>query len=122
MILLKKGEEAEIVLSLTEKTLLGNPFFLFQFTNDITGEEVKMILTDTSSYQYRYNQFFLDVDTYFLNSENGFWTYHVYEKAESNTIIPETGLLEIGKMRLDGFALDYTDYTGQNNDFITYNS
>ena len=137
MILLTKGETQEIVLSLNEKVGIANPLFYFVFENDMTNENIAMVLTDTSSYKARYNSFTLNTNTYFLNAKNGFWTYKVYgltlpEWNNINTtwelltnvtwnLLNDDELLEVGKMKLVGDAFEFIQYETLENNYIIYN-
>jgi hypothetical protein len=122
MIILTKGETKNIYFTGSESAILSNPYFLFIFTNRITQEVVKFVVTNEST-TLRYDVFELDVDQYFLNSETGFWTYQVYEQASSSNLNP-TGLNEVenGYMYLNSaIVFEPTTYNEQDNSFITYN-
>lgn len=137
MILLTKGENAEIVLSLNESISILNPTFYFVFENDMTNESIAMVLSDTSAYKARYNSFTLNTNAYFLNAKNGYWTYKVYgltlpEWNNINTnwelltdvtwnLLDDNELLEVGKMKLVGDAFEFVQYETQENNYIIYN-
>ena len=117
MILLTKGTIADVVVHV-DITKPANTTYLFDFVNDITSELVQVGVVDSSLYGDRYNRFQIAVNTYFNNKENGYWTYRLnaYNGA-TNTYT----LLTYGKMKLVGQPFDFTEYNGQDNDFITYN-
>jgi hypothetical protein len=122
MIILTKGETKNIYFTGSESAILSNPYFLFIFTNRITQEVVKFVVTNEST-TLRYDVFELDVDQYFEDSETGFWTYQVYEQASSSNLNP-TGLNEVenGYMYLNSaIVFEPTSYNEQDNSFITYN-
>lgn len=122
MIILTKGETKNIYFTGSESATLSNPYFLFIFTNRITQEVVKFVVTNEST-TLRYDVFELDVDQYFEYAETGFWTYQVYEQASSSNLNP-AGLNEVenGYMYLNSaIVFEPTTYDEQNNSFITYN-
>ena len=122
MIVLTKGELKNIYFTGSESALLINPYFLFIFTNRVTQEVVKFVVTNQSN-TLRYDVFTLDVDSIFLNSETGMWTYQIYEQA-SSTNTNSTGLnqVEDGYMYLNSaIVFEPTTYNEQSNTFITYN-
>ena len=116
MILFEKGTIKDLVLSL-EKVTIESPIYLFEFVNDITNEIVIFEALNESLYIERYSEFEINVNDYFLNATEGFWTYQVFEFQEEPEIKKQ---LEIGKMKLVGEAFTFTEYNGQSEDFITY--
>lgn len=52
-----------IVLTLTEKTTLSFPIFLFRFVGKQNGVEYVCISSDISGFTYRYNEFIIKVKT-----------------------------------------------------------
>jgi hypothetical protein len=122
MIVLTKGETKNIYFTGSESALLINPYFLFVFTNRITQEVVKFVVTNTST-TLRFDTFSLNVDSKFSSSETGMWTYQIYEQASSTNTNP-TGLnqVEDGYMYLNSaIVFEPTTYNEQSNTFITYN-
>ncbi|CAB5218809.1 hypothetical protein UFOVP215_26 [uncultured Caudovirales phage] len=122
MIILTKGETKNIYFTGSESSILSDPYFLFIFTNRITQEIVKFVVTN-ESITLRYDSFELDVDQYFQDAETGFWTYQVYEQESSSNLNP-TGLNEVenGYMYLNSAIVFVpTTYNEQDNSFITYN-
>ena len=117
MILLTKGTIADVVVHV-DITKPANTTYLFDFVNDITNELVQVGVVDSSLYTERYNRFQIAVNTYFNNKENGYWSYRLnaYNGA-TNTYT----LLTYGKMKLVGQPFDFTEYNGQDVEFITYN-
>jgi hypothetical protein len=95
---------------------------LFIFTNRVTQEVVKFVVTNTSN-TLRYDVFYLDVDSKFSTAETGMWTYQIYEQSSSSNTNP-TGLnqVEDGYMYLNSaIVFEPTTYNEQSNTFITYN-
>ena len=122
MIVLTKGDFKNIYFTGSESALLTNPYFLFIFTNRVTQEVVKFVITNESTLK-RYDVFVLDVDSKFANSETGMWTYQIYEQLSSTNTDP-TGLnmVEDGYMYLNSaITFEPTTYNEQSNTFITYN-
>ena len=121
MITLTKGQTQTVRFTGTEKALLTNPYFLFVFTHRVTNEIVKFVATNISTTQ-RIDSFSLVVNTYFVNGDNGFWEYEVYEQSSAS------GTDTAGKNKVEeGYMVLYpateftpTKYTEQTNTFITY--
>jgi len=123
MITLNKGETQTIFFTATEKCSLANPYFYFVFQNRITQEIVQFGVTNASSDE-RYDKFSLVVNSKFVNSETGFWTYSIYETSTltQNFDYENSAPVEIGFMYLNP-ATEYapTSYNQQSNTFVTYN-
>ena len=120
MILLERGTTAFICLSLEDGYIQEGSLYLFEFENDITSQVVSVSLLANPSPQERYFVFGFDIDDYFdQNKNNGFWSYRLYESRTSPLI---KRLIKSGKMKLEGEALAFTQYDGQDNEFIAYNS
>ena len=111
-------------MTLTERTTISTPYYLFVAKHRGTNEVVKFVLpSNTSLYTFRYDKF--SITTQFANSEVGFWDYKVYEQV-SNSNTDETlagGLIEEGYMQLLATSTPYiTDqYSGVNNQYKVYN-
>ena len=121
MITLTKGQTQTVRFTGTENSLLTNPYFLFVFTHRVTNEIVKFVITNNSNTQ-RVDSFSLVVNTYFVNSDNGFWGYEVYEQSSaSGTDTTGKNKVEEGYMVLyPATEFEPTTYTKQTNTFITY--
>lgn len=103
----QSNTQQRIVVTLTEKVTLSNPYFLFVFTHTETKQVVSFIksgVDDISLYPNRYNLFVIDCTDVFNLSAQGEWIYKVYEQeSDDNDDVSLTGdLLEIGKMQLTG--------------------
>jgi hypothetical protein len=122
MIHLTKGQTQTVYFNASQNCVLSNPYFLFVFTNRITQEVVKFVATNTSI-TLRYNKFSLVVNSQFATSEEGFWTYNVYEQVSStNTNISGLNNVENGYMYLHpATAFTPSEYNEQPNTFVTYN-
>jgi len=62
MITINKDATNSVIFTLTEKSVIPVPNYLFSFTNDNSGVSTLFNMTDTSSYPRRYNQFDLIED------------------------------------------------------------
>ena len=121
MINLTKGETEVIYFTGSEKATLTNPFFLFIFTNRITGEVVKVMATNTST-TLRYDKSSMAVNTYFADVTDGFWQYEIRQKADDEDMTVTGTIVETGYMYLNpATAFEPTMYAGQSNTVITYN-
>ena len=123
MITISKGQTIPIYI--TAKENLDNPanFVGLFFTNRITQEVVSFMFNDISTTD-RYMKMSLVVNTYFADSETGFWTYKAYQTPTNNinTIDTDSVPVETGLMYLSAESeFEPTKYTGQNNTFVTYN-
>lgn len=122
MIVLTKGESQNVYFTGTENCLLTNPYFLFIFTNRVTEEIVSFVAMNESN-QTRYDYIDLTVNDYFENSEEGFWTYDIYEQSSPNGTSPtgknkvETGLMYLHPAD----TYEPIKYDEQDNSFKTYN-
>lgn len=124
MITISKGQTIPIYI--TAKENISNPAYYVGifFTNRITQEVVSFMFNDISTTD-RYMKMSLVVNTYFADSETGFWTYKCYETPTNNinsidtdnTIPIETGLMYLSAAS----EFEPTKYSGQSNTFVTYN-
>lgn len=116
MIQLTQGLNADVILTLTEKTTLTNPYYLFVFTHETTKEVVSFIKASTddlSGYPNRFNEFTFS-STLFATATPGKYIYDIYEQvSSSNTSIAlTTSKVETGKMDLNtatSFAFKHYD-------------
>jgi len=121
MINLTLGQTENIYFTGTEKCTLTNPYFLFIFTNRITGEVVKWMATNTST-TARYDKASMVVNTYFISSTTEFWDYEVREKASISDMTIAGTIVESGYMKLNpATAFSPTEYADNDNTFVTYN-
>ena len=119
MIYIRKNSINNIVLTLTEKSKLSNPYFLFEFVNEYNLEATKIYWTsdDISVSTNRYNQFILiedesgsisnGIDT-ILSLTTGQWLYKVYESLEQTLNISETTgfVIESGRMTVGSLEVN----------------
>lgn len=117
MILINKGQNNYIWVTLEEKTTLTSPTYLFKFTNDVTGSSVKFIAVNSSSYTDRYDKFLITETSGSVNltsgvitlSPSGSWSYIIYEQTSTTSLDENlaTGIVEEGKVRVIGDSVEY---------------
>jgi hypothetical protein len=104
MIQLVKGQNKNVIITLTEKTTLVNGYYLFVFTHETTKATisfVKSFASDLSLYKYRFNEYLFDASL-FNTATIGKYTYEVYEQTSpTNTNITGLNQVETGKMDLN---------------------
>lgn len=103
MLVITKGMQSDIMVTLQDSITLLNPYYLFVFTNISTKEELKVIVNsadDKSNFPNRINTFEIDIDL-FDDLQTGQYIYEVYEQLSStNLITTGLNLVENGKMIL----------------------
>lgn len=120
MLIITRGANSTLIMTLTEKSTLSNPYYLMRLINDTTRQEKLFLMAaDLSSYTYRYNKFTVtESGTELLTSgtvelrPTGFWTYEIYEQASSsNLTLNATGaMVEQGKVKVVGTDTIYTEH------------
>jgi hypothetical protein len=100
-----------ITVTLTEKSTLPNPIYLFKFTNQTSNVAYWFISEDTSQFKERYNKFVLIEGDYFTPLDSlegkieiglqGLYDYEVYQ----------TTLLDISTLDSAEDAINYIDKT-----------
>lgn len=109
MLTITQNSANTLILTLTERTTLSSPIFLFVFTSEQMKQSYACIAADTSNYTYRYNEFVITEkaipDT--LSGEinipyPGEYTYEVYEQSSGTNLDPAnaTTLLETGVLKV----------------------
>jgi hypothetical protein len=104
-----KGDINDIVCTLTEKQTISNPYYLFSFTNDISGNSYQCIATDISTHKERFNEFEITekespdpLGGEIELAETGFYHYTIYQQNSATNLNHKlaNGILEIGKMKV----------------------
>lgn len=114
MIHLTKGEASQVVLTLKEKTTLTSPVYLLRFVNDTDKTEYAFISADISQYPNRYQLFAITEGVDVTLPLTGLYTYYVYEQTGSSLDYTQaTGLVETGKLRVEGEAETDTVYDNE---------
>lgn len=117
---------AVLIVTLTEKVTISDPYYLFIFKHVLTKQTVTFIKytgQDESVYPQRYNQFTINAAVVFADKPTGEWHYIIYEQVSSTNTDPALSgnELEHGKLRIDpATAFEYTIYNGQQT-FTAYN-
>lgn len=121
MILLQRGQQAVIGVTVTEKSGGGFTHYRFVFTHDVTKVEYTKVLPIHGSYPERIDLFNLDVDAVFSSSDDGFFSYKIFTHAgDPETEDPDSFLVEIGKMKLEGTRIGPVQYQGAQRINITH--
>ena len=98
MINYEQGEVNTVIVTLTERVTISDPFFLLEVISKATGDVVKTFVTDTSAYEGRYNEFSVNI-----NLEVGDYIYIFYQKeTDENTNTEGERVLETGLLRVYG--------------------
>jgi hypothetical protein len=129
MIQITKGQVNTVALTLTEKSTLTNPEYLFVFQNDESRVNYIFIAQDVSVWPSRYNKFEIeetsseDVLNGKIELVEGFYKYTIYEQASATNLDPDlaTGIVEVGKVQVIGSTTVDNEYTNTNNINYVYN-
>jgi hypothetical protein len=115
MISLNKDSVNTVVMTLTEKSQLPIPKYLFSFTNDNSGTQTLFNMDDQSGYARRYNQFeltttgstFVNLSAGTVDLEYGWGKYEVYESSSPTLFISGTTgrILEEGRYFVNGYPV-----------------
>jgi len=119
MLLFKRNYIERIILHLENYLSLNEWEYVIEYENDITKEIVSTSPSNISLHMERYDEFLIDINNYFEDYPSGFWTYRVYQYRADPLV---KHLLQVGKMKLVGEAFDFTEYDGQDDEFIVYNN
>lgn len=121
MILLKRGEQARIPVTVTEMSGGGYDFYRFVFTHLTTKKIYTIILHIEGDTPERIDYFPLDVDALLDESDDGFFDYEIYTNgvSEEDPELPGE-LVEIGKMKLEGERTMPVKYNGTRKEYKTY--
>ena len=117
MINIIKNSTNKVILTLTEKSTLLNPNYLFSFTSTTDfNNVVNFVGVDSSIYKSRYNEFdIIETGTTFVNltastinlTPPGMWDYNIYESTGVTLSISATtgSIIETGKVIVEGVDL-----------------
>lgn len=111
MIIINKNSTNSLIFTLTEKSRLPSPNYLFSFVNDSSGNEVLFTSPDLSGYPRRYNSFDIiesgstNPSIGIVELEFGFGKYEVYESSSPTLNISGTTgrIIENGKVFVRGW-------------------
>jgi hypothetical protein len=111
MLQINKAESKSWYLTLSEKTTIANPTYLFSLTHRLTNTAYNFILTDTSAYVERYNKFPITEGTT-VTLDAGEYQYEIYAQTSPSNLDPALAdeLVEQGIVKVD-FDVTRTQYT-----------
>ena len=109
MLQIIQGETKFWYLTLSEKTTISNPTYLFSLKSRQTDNVKNFILSDISAYTDRYNEFeFTEGDTDATTLDVGEHLYTIYAQIDPNNLNPnnadeivETGIFKVIPLRND---------------------
>jgi regulator of RNase E activity RraB len=112
MLRILQGETKFWYLTLTEKTTISNPTYLFSITHRLTNTTTNFILTDISTYVDRYNKFEVTEGTTF-SVDSGEFLYRVYAQTSPSNLNPNLAdeLVEQGLLKVNDVFVSKTQYT-----------
>jgi hypothetical protein len=111
MLQINKAESKSWYLTLSEKTTIANPKYLFSLTHRLTNTAYNFILTDTSAYVERYNEFAITEGTT-VTLDAGEYQYEIYAQTSPSNLDPALAdeLVEQGIVKVD-FDVTRTQYS-----------
>lgn len=129
MIKIKKVSGNEVVLTLSEKTSITNPTYLFEFINDATKVTKTFIANDYSNNKERFNIFdIIETSTEDLlngrvSLEIGSYKYNIYEQTSSTNLIVANAhaLVENGKVDVIGTKSVLNEFTSEQKTYTEFN-
>ena len=110
MLQINKAQSKSWYLTLSEKTTIANPKYLFSITQRQSNKTTNFILTDVSAYKERYNKFNVTEGTTFV-VDAGEFLYKVYAQTSNSNLNPSLAneLVEEGILKVD-FEVERTEY------------
>lgn len=132
MLLINKNSNNTLVLTLTEKSMLSSPTYLFRFTSDLTRESVLFIASNLSTQTQRFDKFLITETSGTTNltsgvinlSPTGFWKYEIYEQTSTSNLVVNSSclLVETGKAKVVGTNTTHATYTTPTRKYKGYGS
>jgi hypothetical protein len=127
-IIINKNSSNLAILTLSEKTTISVPYYLFEFINDTTSAKKYLTAADISGNKLRNNKFIIiDNATELpligqLNFKVGSYKYNIYEQASATNLNP-TGLklVDLGRAKVIEADVVLKTYQGSESNFIVYN-
>ena len=112
MLSITKAETKFWYLTLTEKTTISDPTYLFSITQRQTNNTTNFIASDVSAYTERYNKFSVTEGTTF-DVDSGEFMYRVYAQTSPTNTNPDDAdeLVEQGMLKVNPIATVKTQYT-----------
>lgn len=133
MVVINKNSNNELILTLTENATLTSPYYLFEFTSEMSRDRVVFLAEDLSDNPSRYNEFLITETsgtTDFTSgtitlSPRGQWSYRIFEQESSSNLdvtqVDNPTPLELGVVKVKGDDLEIEQYisnTDTDNTFI----
>ncbi len=105
VLVIEKNQTKYWYLTLSEKTTISNPTYLFSVHHRLTDTITNFILSDVSIHKERYNQFQIDESDY--DFYTGEYEYKVYAQTSAVNTNPnladelvESGILKVNEVQL----------------------
>jgi hypothetical protein len=129
MILINKNSSNEVVLTLSERTSITSPTYLFEFINDSTKQTKVFISQDLSINKERNNLFnIIETATEVpltgrVSLTIGDWKYNIYQQASTTNLVVAnaSGLVENGRVEVKGIETDLNEFTGEQTTYKEFN-
>ncbi len=121
--------QATIVMTLTEKCTLENPYFTFRIVHKDSKEETIFNGLDISSNPEIYNKFLIEIteSTPFptlgkINAKSGEYNYYIYESPTLGelTISECTGIIEQGILKIERDSVEIPAYQNLSSSIKVY--
>jgi hypothetical protein len=106
MLQINKAETKSWYLTLSEKTTIANPTYLFSLTHRLTNHTTDFIVADISQFKDRYNEFSVTEGTTF-DVDSGEFMYKVYAQVSTTNLDPSLAdeLVEEGLLKVNPIVL-----------------
>ena len=119
MLVVTRGALNDIVVTLTEKVTIANPYYLLVIKGKSNQALIKKVLSDVSTYPTKYNEFIFTEPTDITIPYAGDYTYTFYQVATNTTTIPsDANILETGILRVPTAGVTTTSHTTTRNTTI----
>jgi hypothetical protein len=116
MITLNQNETNIVVLTLNEKKIGNNPYFLQLYSNQNKDNTLLELTGDTSTNVVRYNRYNIDESP--LNLIVGEYDYFVHQYSGGTvTLSASTNIVESGKCRVFGTGTTSTTFENNNEEY-----
>lgn len=125
--IINKGANSNFITTLYETNELTYPYYLCEFTSDVSKISKYFICQDISTHQQRYNEFLITETsgTEILTSgtielsPTGQWSYRIFGQSSSTNLNPNNGtsLLEQGQFKVVGTPEIFNVNTNLDNTF-----
>lgn len=111
-----------MILTLTEKATITNPYWLFTVMSEQCEETKSFLITDTSCDDVRFNEFTItesdteDLDNETVSLKEGFYLYEVREQeSDTNTDPSLSGdIVEVGRVNVYSVKTELPTYDSSN--------